>query len=119
MAALIGIKELVGPRANSCLEIFLGLENGNLTGTELVIDKDRASALLAVEIGAQAGLTLINVSQPKVSLRRLDNNLAPRADGPGSDTDNSVFGNDSLPGRVHPNSTTVDSRILNSWLLNT
>lgn len=106
-------------RVPPCLETWPGLQDGNFTRTEVVIDKDRASALLAVEFGAQAGLTLINVSQPKVSLRRLDNNLAPRADGPGSDIDNSVFGNNSLPGRVHPNSTTIDSRILNSWLLNT
>jgi carbamate kinase len=37
------------------------LEDGSFTGIEAVIDKDRASALLAEEIGAQALLMLTDV----------------------------------------------------------
>lgn len=58
---MIRIKELAGLSTHSCLETLLRLEDGNLTGIEVVIDKDRASALLAGEIGAPALQMLTDV----------------------------------------------------------
>ena len=47
-------------------------ENGNIVGVEAVIDKDIASALLALEIEADSFVILTGVEQVKINFKKPD-----------------------------------------------